>query len=324
MTLISFERGPVRLALVLVDHQRTLHPGPLQHAAYVVHVEIITPRKLDLDLHATPFIFKSIFFSEFVKYSYFGIYFSDMTAQNIKILILAAGKGTRMKWAGPKALALLHGRPMIHHIVEEIKKITDEKPVVIVGHKAELVESELGESCDYVLQAEQLGTGHAVAAAKEKCKDAGEIIVLSSDQPFIKAESIKRAIEKHGASQAKITFLTTEVPDFEGWRKYFLTHGRILRKDSAVVGIREYKDATEEEKSIQEVNTGCCYIFDARWLWENISKINNDNIKQEYYLTSLFEIAAKNGEKIESIKIDNVEALGANSKEELEILEKLG
>lgn len=238
----------------------------------------------------------------------------------IKIVILAGGKGKRMESELPKVLVALKGKPMISHIISEIQKISNQKPVAIVGHKAELVQSELGDLCFYAFQAEQLGTGHAVSCAKGDCADAEQIVVLSGDQPFISAKTIVDLIEKQLSSKAKITFTTTEVPDFLDWRKAFLGFGKILRKDGEVVGIKEVKDANDEEKNIKEVNAGC-YCFDAEWLWKNLGKIKDDNNQKEYYLTDLFKIAGSEGEKIETVKIDNHEALGANSKEELEILE---
>ena len=155
---------------------------------------------------------------------------------------------------------------------------------------------------------------------------------MSGDQPFVKAETIKRALKKHKISKAKITFTTTEIPDFLDWRKYFIPLGRILRKNGPaspggsqggkVVGIREYKDANEKEKKIREINTACCYVFDAKWLWKNLPKIKNNNAKNEFYLTSLFYIAYDEKEKIETIKIEPDESIGANSREDLEILQK--
>jgi bifunctional UDP-N-acetylglucosamine pyrophosphorylase/glucosamine-1-phosphate N-acetyltransferase len=243
-------------------------------------------------------------------------------SRKIKFLILAAGKGTRMNSDLPKVLAPLGGKPMIRHLLETISKVYDDKPIVIVGYKAELVKAELGDSCIYALQKEQLGTGHAVFSAKDYCEDADEIVVLSGDQPFVKAETIKKTIEKHETEKAKITFTTTEIPDFLDWRKYFIPLGRILRKNGEIVGIREYKDANEEEKEIREINTACCYIFDAKWLWENLPKIKNNNAKNEFYITDLFYIASDEKENIETVKMSPEESMGANSKEDLEILQK--
>jgi len=244
-----------------------------------------------------------------------------MESEKIKIVILAGGKGKRMQSENPKVLSPLADKPMIKHLLESVQKIYNEKPIVIVGYKAELVEKELGDSCLYVLQKKQLGTGHAVSCVEEACGDTEHVVVLLGDQPFISPETIENLVEKHLAHKTKITFATTELPDFEDWRKAFLAFGRILRKDAEVFGIREYKDATEEEKEIKEVNAGC-YVFDAKWLWENLRKIKNENSQKEYYLTDLFHIAFEENEKIETIKISSREALGANTKKELEILEK--
>ncbi len=240
----------------------------------------------------------------------------------IEILILAAGKGKRMQSDLPKVLVDLNGMPMIKHILASVKKAFNKKPIAIIGHKAELVKSELKDSCFYAFQEEQLGTGHAIFCAKNMCEKAEHIIVLSGDQPLISHSTIENLLEKHIKAKTKITFTTTEVSDFKDWRKAFLGFGRILRKNEEVIGIRENKDANEKEKEIKEVNAGC-YAFDAKWLWDNLEKIKNNNVQNEYYLTDLFKIASKNGEKIEAVKIDPHEALGANSKEELEILEKL-
>lgn len=242
--------------------------------------------------------------------------------EQFEILILAAGKGKRMQTDLPKVLIELNGKPMIKHILESIKKAFHKKPMAIIGHNKELVKLELQNSCLYVFQEEQLGTGHAVSCAKNICKNAKHILVLSGDQPLISPTTIKNLMERHLKIKSKITFATTEVLDFKDWRKSFLGFGRILRKNKEIMGIREYKDASEKEKEIKEVNAGC-YVFDAKWLWKNLDKIKNNNAQNEYYLTDLFKIASSNKDSIETVKIDTHEALGANTKEELEILEKL-
>jgi len=243
----------------------------------------------------------------------------------IRIIILAAGKGTRMKSELPKVLAPLRGRHMIQHLLDSVKKAWNGKPVIVVGYQADVVKRELGSSYTYVVQEELLGTGYAVSCTEVECKSAEHVVVLSGDQPFISSETILKLIKKHSESGAEITFTTTELSDFTDWRKAFLHFGRVIRSDSMVVGVREYKDATEEEKNITEVNAGC-YAFKGSWLWENLKKIGNKNAQSEYYLTDLFKIASENSQhknNIESIQIDPREALGANSKEELEILEKM-
>lgn len=240
--------------------------------------------------------------------------------KKIKTIILAGGKGKRMQSELPKALLFVKGESMVNHVLNSVIEAMGEKPIVIVGHKAELVQSKLGDSCSYSLQKDQFGTGHAVSCAEEKCKGAENIIVLSGDQPFIKSQTITDLIKTHLETEAKITFTTTTPQDFLDWRKGFIGFGRILRENNKITGIKEYKDATEKEKEIKEINAGC-YIFNAKFLWENLRKIKNENAQNEYYLTDLLHIASREGEKIETVKIEPYEALGANTKEELEILE---
>jgi bifunctional UDP-N-acetylglucosamine pyrophosphorylase/glucosamine-1-phosphate N-acetyltransferase len=251
------------------------------------------------------------------------VYNKKIVTENgkIKILILAGGKGKRMQSYLPKCLSPLCGKHMIKHLIEAVSQITHEKPIAIIGYLGDLVKKEMGNLCDYAYQSEPLGTGHAVASAKKECENAENILVMSGDQPFISPETIKNLILKHKESNAVITFTTTVVPDFEDWRKAFIAFGRILRQENKVIGIREFKDASEEERLIKEVNAGC-YMFKANWLWKNLTKIKNDNIQNEYYLTDLFKIASEENEKIETVQIEPKEALGANTKEELEILEK--
>jgi len=240
----------------------------------------------------------------------------------IKILILAGGKGKRMQSDLPKVLVPLKNKAMILHIIEELQKINLGKPISIVGHQRDLVQDALKDLSLYAIQEEQLGTGHAVSCAKDQCINAEQILILSGDQPLITKETISNLINKQIETKAKITFATTEVPDFLDWRKGFLGFGRILRDGEKVIGIKEYKDTTEEEKEIKEVNAGS-YIFQADWLWNNLDKIKNNNAQNEYYLTDLFKIAFEEKEKIETVSISPREALGANTKEELEILENI-
>ncbi len=222
----------------------------------------------------------------------------------------------------PKVLVPLQGKPMLFHVLSAVHKAFKEKPVAIVGHRAEMVKKETAGLCNYALQKEQLGTGHAVSCAKKISGPAPHIMVLSGDQPFITHKTLKKLMAKHLKSGAKITFATALLPDFKDWRKAFTGFGRILRKNGKIEGIKEYKDANDSEKKVREVNAGC-YVFEAKWLWQNLKKIKNHNAQGEYYLTDLFHIAFKEKEKVESVRISPHEALGANSKEELEVLEKI-
>ncbi|MFA6256794.1 MAG: NTP transferase domain-containing protein [Candidatus Paceibacterota bacterium] len=241
-----------------------------------------------------------------------------------RIVVLAGGKGTRMKSELPKALASLHGKPLVKHLLDSVDQAgIDERPIVVVGYRRDLVMQELGDKYEYAVQEEQLGTGHAVLAAKEACGDAENIIVISGDQPFITPDTIKNLLRKHIESNATLTITTAVLPDFEDWRKGFTMYGRILRQGDKIID-REYRDATEEEKKIKEVNVSC-FAFKASWLWENLQKIDREkNVQNEYYLTDLWEETSATNEKIGSIEVNPREALGANSKEELEILEKVG
>ncbi|MDO8659644.1 MAG: NTP transferase domain-containing protein [Candidatus Parcubacteria bacterium] len=241
--------------------------------------------------------------------------------QNVKIIILAGGKGKRLQSELPKVLVPVANEGMIKHLLKSVEKSNIKNVGIVVGHGKELVIKELGGKYEYIIQDEQLGTGHAVMCAKKHCEQIDHIVVLQGDMPFITEKTINHLIQTHLNTEVKITFATTIVPDFTDWHKSFLHFGRILRIDGKVDGIREYKDASEKEKNIKEVNAGC-YVFDTAWLWKNLEKIKNENSQKEYYLTDIFHIASENNDKIETVKIDPREALGANTKEELETLEK--
>ena len=245
-------------------------------------------------------------------------------AGKTQIIILAAGHGTRMKSDLPKVLIPFQGKPLITHVLDSVKDSgVCDKPTVVVGAQSELVMKTLGDDYQYAIQKEQLGTGHAVMAAQELLENKSDhVMVLVADAPFLSSKTIKELSEKHTESGGKITIATTKIPDFEDWRKAFINFGRILRQDKEIVAIREYRDGTEKEKVVKELNPGY-YIFEAKWLWENLKTLNNDNDQKQYYLTDLVKIAIENKIKIESIEINPTEALAANSKEELTILEKL-
>ena len=241
----------------------------------------------------------------------------------VRIVILAAGLGTRMKSEVPKALTPLFGEPIIKHLLKAVKVANiDARPIIVIGHKKDEVVQALGSGYEYAIQEEQLGTAHALLTAKENLKDAKHIVVLYGDQPSVSGGTLKNLVNKHLSSGAKITLTTARLPDYADWRQALLHFGRILRKDKKITGVHEYKETSAAEKNITEINAGH-YVFEASWLWANLNKVGNENSKREYYLPTLFEIAEKNNEKIESIQIDPREALGANSKEELEILEKM-
>lgn len=239
----------------------------------------------------------------------------------IKIIILAAGKGKRMKSDLPKVLTPLKERPMIEYLIKSVKwSGVDDKPVLVVSpaNKCLIKKSLRNFNCGYAAQKEQLGTGHAVSSARRLAKDAERIIVLYGDHPFLKKETIA----KMAAAKSAITLATVKVKDFNDWRKNFFHWGRITRIGGEVVEIIEFKDASDKEKKIKELNPAL-YSFDAEWLWKNLKKIKNQNAQGEYYLIDLIQLAFKEGLKIDSFEINPREAIGINSKEELEAAEKL-
>jgi bifunctional UDP-N-acetylglucosamine pyrophosphorylase/glucosamine-1-phosphate N-acetyltransferase len=241
-----------------------------------------------------------------------------------KIIVLAAGKGTRMAGDLPKVLAQVKGKPMIKYLLETIEESgIDNEPVIIVGYKKELIIKELGDKYHYITQEEQLGTGHAVSLAKDYLKDKAEnIIVLYGDHPFISADTIKKINEAHTKSGKKITMATVKLKDFRDWRISFVNFSRIIRdKTEKIIKDVQFKDASDEEIKVSEVNP-CYFCFDAGWLWSKLSTLKNNNAQKEYYLTDLIKMATEDGTEIESIEIEALEALGANTKAELEILEK--
>jgi bifunctional UDP-N-acetylglucosamine pyrophosphorylase/glucosamine-1-phosphate N-acetyltransferase len=245
--------------------------------------------------------------------------------EKIKILILAAGKGTRMKTDEPKALAILQGKPFLQHILNTIKKLDPTiKPIIVVGYKKERIKQFLGDRHIYVEQHKQLGTGHAVMSAKKAIDDDSEIIlVISADQPLISKETIESIISKHKEKNPTVTMATVFVPDFENWRTGLYYFGRIIRETNGLIKkIIEFKDTNDKERKIKELNPAL-YAFDAKWLWDNIDKLKNDNAQGEFYLTDMIKMAFDQKKKIETIQITNIiEALQPNSKEELETLER--
>lgn len=236
-----------------------------------------------------------------------------------RVIILAAGKGTRMKSDIPKPLILVAGKPMIEHLLESVRASgVDERPIVVVGSWSEaMFRGVLGDTVEYAIQEEQLGTGHAVRSAKGVAGDAEHILVLYGDHPFIRPDVIKGIADMCQAFPRSVVMLTAIVPDYIDDYTMFLRWGRILRDDNGeVVGIREAKDCNEEELDITEVNPGI-YAFPAEWAWSNFDKIRNENASKEYYLTDLVALAVAEGKEIVTASADPLEVVGINSPEEL-------
>ena len=223
----------------------------------------------------------------------------------LKTLILAAGKGTRMKSELPKVIHEVNGIPMISKIIKVLEILKPEENILILGHKKEEVLKVVGENADYVVQTEQLGTGHAVLQAKDKLKDYdGDVMILCGDTPLLREETLKELYKFHKDTDSVTTILTSIYDNPFGY-------GRIVKENGLVKAIVEEKEADAEIKKIKEVNAGV-YCFKGRELFEALSKITNNNEKGEYYLTDVI------GKQVQSYVLsDNIEILGVNSKVEL-------
>ena len=233
-------------------------------------------------------------------------------------VILAAGMGTRMKSKMPKVLHKVCGKPLSKWVIDASKAAGADKVCTVVGHKAETVKEVLGDVCEFALQAEQKGTGHEVMQAIDIIKNSkGEVVILNGDTPLITAETINKAIEYHKNNGNQATVITAILDDATGY-------GRIVRdNDGSVLKIVEQKDASEEEKKINEVNSGM-YVFDAQSLVYALDKITPNNAQGEYYLTDTLEILLSAGKKIGGYAIsDNDEIRGINDRVQLNEAEKI-
>lgn len=228
---------------------------------------------------------------------------------NKMAIILAAGQGKRMKSKLYKVLHPVCGKPMVEHVLDAVKGAECGRTVVVVGHGAEAVKAKLGDEIEYALQAEQLGTGHAVQQAEALLgQEDGVTVVTYGDTPLVTAETIKELIAQHVQQEAAATVLTADVEDPSGL-------GRIIRgQDGSVLRIVEQKDCSAEEAAISEINTGT-YCFDNRMLFSALAEVTNDNAQGEYYATDVIGILRGRGERIAASKCkDPVEGTGVNDR----------
>ena len=232
-------------------------------------------------------------------------------------IVLAAGKGTRMRSKLPKVLHRLAGKPMVWHALEAVKGLTDLSPVLVVGYKAEEIREAMGTTCQYVLQREQLGTGHAVGCVRPMLEDkADTVLVTFGDMPLLRKESLEQLIAMHRQANSPVTMTSFIGEEARGF-------GRVVRNEKGeVIAIVEQVDATPEQLAIREYNVSA-YCFKADWLWTALEKIPVSP-KGEYYLTDVVGLAVAEGFAVQSLVLDDpAEAIGINSRVHLATAEKI-
>lgn len=250
-----------------------------------------------------------------------------MKENNFQVLILAAGKGKRMG-AGdlPKVLVPLKNKPIVSYLINAVKTSgVCSKPILVIGKGAEKVRQTFGDEVGYVLQEEQLGTGHAVMVAKDALKDAQDIMVLNGDHPLLSAETIKNLADTHLAKGGAVTIGTVLTDHFEGWKSELSSMAKVIRDDQGkIIKILEKEEFTEETKNFNEINPSY-FCFKADWLWENIDKLKDVKAGlNEIPLPALIQIAFEQGHEVNSYVIkDTKQGLGINTSGQLSEIETL-
>ena len=229
-------------------------------------------------------------------------------------IVLAAGEGTRMKSKTPKVMHQIAGRTIIGHLLSEVSTLSPKELRVVVGAGKDLVEphvKELVATAKTIFQAERNGTGHAVQLALADLAGNGTVLVLAGDTPLLRGETLKEFLALHHERKAVVSVLTAELPDPSGY-------GRIVRgEDGSISAIIEERDASQEVKSIDEINTGV-YLFDIETLRANIKKLKSNNSQNELYLTDVVsEIKKDNGKAEAILSLDFTETLGINDRAQL-------
>jgi bifunctional UDP-N-acetylglucosamine pyrophosphorylase/glucosamine-1-phosphate N-acetyltransferase len=244
--------------------------------------------------------------------------------EEVAALILAAGKGTRMNEGRsspiPKVMFEVGGKPIIRYSVDTVKRAGIKDITVVVGYKRRLIRAYLDAEVDFAVQEPQLGTGHAVAAAKEQLVGrARAVVVLYGDHPLFKPTTIRRALKRYELKRPTILAVSATVADPVAWG-----FGRIIRNEKGeLLKIKEQKDCSPEELSVRELNTGP-YVFDGDWLWAHVDRLSDQNVQQEFYLTDLIDLAKREGRKVIAENIaSEEEALGINTPKMLERVDKI-
>jgi len=238
--------------------------------------------------------------------------------KDLAAIVLAAGKGVRMQSNLPKVFQEILGEPMLSYVLKTLARLEPAKTLVVVGHQRQLIMDYYHDwPVEFVVQAEQLGTGHAVLQAEPYLKDfSGQVLVLAGDVPLISEKTLRRLIDFHLKHKAAATDLTAVLPEAG-------SYGRIIRgSGDQIIRIVEKKDASPEELKIKEINTGT-FCFDKEALFGALKEVKAENAQKEYYLTDTIHILKGQGLPVFAFPTDNpVETLGINTKDELVEIEK--
>ena len=236
---------------------------------------------------------------------------------SVAVVILAAGRGTRMKSDLPKALHPMCGKPMLNYLIESARTLKPKRVIVVAGYKIELVREAVGRGVEVVEQKKQLGSGHAVSQAERRLAGfSGSVVVLYCDTPLVSAGTLKTLLENRARTSADCTLLSVNLADPTGY-------GRVKRAGSGgVEKIIEENDASADEKSIREINVGS-YVFDAKKLFGALKRVQKNPKKKEYYLTDVVEILAEEG-RVEGVVTEDAEEVrGVNTLRDLAALESV-
>ena len=226
----------------------------------------------------------------------------------ISAIVMAAGKGTRMHSDLAKTMHKVLGKPMVDHIYDTLKKINVDNIVYVVGYGADTIKQHMGDKVSYALQQPQLGSGHAVMQASQLKGVKGKTLIINGDCPLITTDTYNKMLEQ--AEEYPLVLLTVRLDDPAHY-------GRIVRNwDGNVLKITEFKDCTEEEARINEINAGI-YCVDNELLWKYLPEIENNNAQHEYYITDLVEIFRRHGHKVGACSGDWKELSGINNRREL-------
>ena len=235
----------------------------------------------------------------------------------LAVVILAAGKGTRMDSDLPKVLHKVGGKPMLSHVIQRAVELGAEKIISIIGYQHELVKETItSEPTQFVLQSEQLGTGHAVLqCASQLSEFDGDILVLSGDVPLISFQTLESLLKTHQTSNTKATLLSAIVEDASGY-------GRVIRNNALTLDkIVEHKDAKGQELNVNEMNAGI-YVFDCKTLFKLLPQVGNNNVQGEYYLPDVLSLILEKGGKVAIEKTNNItEIQGVNTLQQLKDLD---